>query len=56
MQALALVGGKILASGDISEMRALAGSATKQIDLGGKTVVPGFNDAHTTSARLECHT
>ncbi|MBK5291051.1 MAG: amidohydrolase [Acidobacteriia bacterium] len=47
VQALAIAGGKILASGDIAEMRGLAGPATKQIDLGGKTVVPGFNDAHT---------
>ena len=47
VQALAIAGGKIIASGDTAEMRALAGPATKQIDLGGKTVLPGFNDAHT---------
>ncbi len=47
VQALAIAGGKIVASGDVAEMRALTGPGTRQTDLGGKTVVPGFNDAHT---------
>ncbi|HEX8680063.1 MAG TPA: amidohydrolase, partial [Chthoniobacterales bacterium] len=32
------------------KIRALATGATKKIDLGGKTVVPGFIDAHTHPA------
>lgn len=44
--ALAIRGNKILAIGTNEEIQKLATSKTKKIDLGGKTVVPGFNDAH----------
>ncbi|HEX6796644.1 MAG TPA: amidohydrolase family protein, partial [Ktedonobacterales bacterium] len=39
--------GRILAAGDDAEIRQLAGPLTETIDLRGRTVVPGFIDAHT---------
>ncbi len=39
--------GRILAVGDDAEMRTLAGPLTDTIDLGGRTALPGFIDAHT---------
>ncbi len=44
--ALAVVGNRIAAIGSTSEIRALAGPGTRVIDAAGKTVFPGFNDAH----------
>lgn len=44
--ALALRCGRILAVGDDAAMRDLLGPGGKQIDLGGRTVVPGMTDAH----------
>ena len=38
--------GRIVALGTTRAMRALAGRGTRRHDLGGATVVPGFNDAH----------
>jgi len=46
VQALAIRGERIVATGDSAKIRALAGPNTKQIDLGGRTVIPGINDAH----------
>jgi len=46
-QALAIRGDRVVAVGDTSTIAALAGSATRRIDTGGRTIVPGFNDAHT---------
>jgi predicted amidohydrolase YtcJ len=46
VQALAIRGDRIVAAGDSNKIRALAGSHTKQIDLDGRTVIPGINDAH----------
>src|SRR5438128_2036656 len=45
-QALAIKGNKILAVGSNATINKLATAKTKKIDLKGKTVVPGFNDAH----------
>lgn len=39
--------GRILAAGDDNEIRALAGPLTDTLNLGGRTVLPGFIDAHT---------
>ena len=39
--------GRILAVGDDSDIRALAGPLTDTLNLGGRTVLPGFIDAHT---------
>ena len=47
IQALAIVDGKIVAAGDNAEIKALAGAGTRKTDLAGKTVLPGFIDAHT---------
>lgn len=46
VQALAIRGERIVAIGDSATIRSLAGAGTKQIDLGGRTVIPGINDAH----------
>lgn len=46
VQALAIRGDRIVATGASARVRALAGRHTKQIDLGGRTVIPGINDAH----------
>jgi predicted amidohydrolase YtcJ len=46
VQALAIRGERITATGDSEKIRALAGPQTKQIDLGGRIVIPGINDAH----------
>ena len=44
--ALAIRGERIEAVGDSARVLALGGPMTKQVDLGGRTVIPGFNDAH----------
>jgi predicted amidohydrolase YtcJ len=46
VEALAIQGDRIEAVGDSEQIRKLAGPSTKQIDLGGRTVIPGLNDAH----------
>lgn len=43
--ALAVTGDRITAVGDNS-LRTAAGAATRLLDLGGRTLVPGFIDAH----------
>jgi hypothetical protein len=58
VEAFAVRGDRIVAVGTSAEMRALAGDATTVLDLGGRRVVPGFNDAHwhlpsRRSARLD---
>ncbi len=45
-QAVAVKDGKIEAVGISDEIKKMAGSQTKVIDLKGKTVVPGLYDAH----------
>jgi predicted amidohydrolase YtcJ len=42
---LAIAGGRVLACGG-AEVMGLRGPRTKVIDLGGASVLPGFNDAH----------
>lgn len=46
VQALAIRGERIVAIGDSDKITALAGAAPRKIDLGGRTVIPGINDAH----------
>jgi len=46
VDALAVSGGRIAAVGTAAEVRALAGSTTRVVQLAGQTVVPGFIDAH----------
>jgi len=45
-EAIAVRGERIQAVGTSVSMRALAGPRTRVIDVGGRTIVPGFNDAH----------
>ena len=49
-QAMAVKGDRVLAVGSNDEVRRLARSGTKQIDLRGKTVLPGLMDSHAHSA------
>jgi len=51
-QALAIRGERITAVGTAEQMQQLAGPITRIIDLGGRTVIPGINDAHKSS--LNC--
>lgn len=56
-QALAIRDGRIVRVGDDLQVRELAGPATRIIDAGGATVLPGFIDTHmhpvTSSAQLD---
>jgi predicted amidohydrolase YtcJ len=45
-QAIAIRGDRIIAVGDTASIDAMARSDTRRIDAGGRTIVPGFNDAH----------
>ena len=45
-EAIAIAEGRILAVGSRAEVMAHAGPATRQIDLAGRTLLPGFIDAH----------
>jgi len=46
-EAVAVTNGTITAVGPAAEVGALAGPGTQVVDLGGRTVVPGFVDAHS---------
>ena len=46
VEALAIRNGEILASGTSEAMLALAGPATRKVDLAGRAVLPGFVDGH----------
>lgn len=46
VQALAVRGDRIIAVGDSNTIKALGTAGTRSIDLGGRTVIPGINDAH----------
>ena len=50
-EALAVENGRIAATGSSEELRKLAGPATKVIDLGGRTVIPGLIDSHIHAIR-----
>src|SRR5215470_4196300 len=45
-QAFAIKGDTISAVGTNQQIRAVAGSATRQVDLRGSTVIPGLTDNH----------
>jgi predicted amidohydrolase YtcJ len=49
-QAVAISGGRFLAVGSNDEILALASARSRKIDLGKKTVLPGFIDAHAHPA------
>lgn len=46
-QAVAISGGRFLAVGSNQEVLTLAAGSSRKVDLAGKTVLPGFNDAHS---------
>jgi len=46
-EAVAIRGDRFLAVGTTSDIRRLIGPATRQIDLQGRTVLPGLIDSHT---------
>jgi predicted amidohydrolase YtcJ len=46
LEALAIRDGRIVAVGTNADVVRLAGSSTEQVDLGGKTVLPGLIDSH----------
>jgi predicted amidohydrolase YtcJ len=50
-QALAVANGVIVAAGTDDEIRALAGPRTVEIDLSGRTVIPGLIDSHIHALR-----
>ncbi|MEU1672186.1 amidohydrolase [Streptomyces roseifaciens] len=50
--ALAVTGGLVSAVGDRDEVMAHAGPATRVVDLGGGTLLPGINDAHLHGCAL----
>jgi predicted amidohydrolase YtcJ len=45
-EALAVRGDRVLAAGTAAAIAALIGPATRVVELGGRLVTPGFNDAH----------
>jgi predicted amidohydrolase YtcJ len=45
-QEVAIKDGRILAVGEEDDLKALVSNSTEVIDLGGKTILPGFIDAH----------
>src|SRR5690242_287779 len=45
-EAIAIDGNRIVAVGSSAEIRKLATAGVRIVDLGGRRVVPGFNDAH----------
>jgi predicted amidohydrolase YtcJ len=45
-EAVAIRGNRVLAVGTSGELSALVGSRTRVVELGGRTVVPGFDDSH----------
>jgi predicted amidohydrolase YtcJ len=49
-QAVAILGGKFFAVGTNDEIKNLPSTSTARIDLAGRTVVPGFIDAHLHTA------
>ncbi len=46
VEALAIKDGRVVAAGSAAAVAALAGPATRNVDLTGKTVIPGLQDSH----------
>lgn len=45
-QAIAVTGDRITAVGSAADVQSLSGPKTRILDVGGRLVIPGFNDAH----------
>jgi predicted amidohydrolase YtcJ len=54
-QALAIAGGRVVKVGSTAEIEALKGSATRVIDAGGRTIIPGLIDNHAHWVRAAEH-
>jgi predicted amidohydrolase YtcJ len=50
-EAIAVAGGRVLATGSSAAMKKLAGAQARMIDLGGRTVIPGLTDGHIHGIR-----
>jgi predicted amidohydrolase YtcJ len=50
-QALAVRDGRIAALGTTAQIRQMAGTKTRVVDLGGRTVIPGLIDSHLHAIR-----
>jgi len=50
-RALAVRDGRLIAVGDDDAVQELAGAATRRIDAGGRTVIPGLIDSHIHAIR-----
>ena len=46
-QAIAIRGDRVVGTADTATIVAMAGPSTRTIDVGGRTIIPGLNDAHT---------
>lgn len=46
VEAVAIHGERVVATGRSSDIAALADGHTRRLELGGRTVIPGINDAH----------
>jgi predicted amidohydrolase YtcJ len=46
VEALAVKSGRILALGPLTDILKLKGEGTRMVDLGGRTLLPGFVDPH----------
>jgi predicted amidohydrolase YtcJ len=46
VEAVAVGGGRVLAAGSNADIRALTGPGTHEVALGGRSLLPGFIDAH----------
>src|SRR5437868_791853 len=46
VDSIAIRGDRIIAAGTHAEVSKLAGAQTRQVDLKGKTVLPGLTDSH----------
>ena len=49
-EAIAVTGGKFEAVGKTADIQKLAGTATRVIDLHGRTIIPGLEDSHLHNA------
>jgi hypothetical protein len=55
VEALAVRGGRVLATGSTQSVMAHRGQETRVIDLGGRTVIPGLHDSHLHVIRGGLH-
>lgn len=53
VEAVAVRAGRIVAAGEVDEVREVVGRRTEQLDLGGRTMMPGLVDPHMHSALVQ---